>query len=95
MVCEACGSPLHASRWSADESMKSCPSCSRVNGRFHVFHPYPGAFGETLKRSSYLHPDGPQSHCAACRGAREPPAGIPCEDVGPLLGSRQAHLRLG
>lgn len=59
---------------------KSCPNCSRLNGEYHVFYPYPESFGTTKKRSSTLHPEGPQSYCERCRGGNPPCNGILCCD---------------
>jgi hypothetical protein len=66
MTCKNCGKPLNETQYHDD--LKSCPNCSVNNGQEHVFYPYPEAYGTTPLRATSKHPDGPQSHCTACRG---------------------------
>jgi len=81
MNCTNCGKPLNKSQWNDEKTMKSCPACSQTHGTLHVFHDYPAAFGTTDKRASDEHPEGPQSHCTACRQGEKPPAGALCSTV--------------
>ena len=67
MKCDVCNRELNLTQWSADESLKSCPGCSKSNGAQHVFFKYPEKFGTTSARSTPLHPEGPQSYCSDCR----------------------------
>ena len=71
MNCSHCNRPLNEGQF--HEDLKSCPNCSTKNGHEHVFYQYPEAFGTTPKRASSRRPDGPQSHCVACRGAKDIP----------------------
>jgi phage FluMu protein Com len=81
MNCEHCGKPLNQSQYNATESLKSCPSCSTIDGHQHVYYEYPEQFGTTELRSTAPHPEGPQSHCNACRAqSPEAPDQIICED---------------
>jgi uncharacterized Zn finger protein len=66
MTCENCRQALSVGQWSSVEDWKSCPRCSQEDGVQHVFHAFPADYGQTTKRSSALHPDGPQSHCNEC-----------------------------
>jgi hypothetical protein len=68
VICQHCGKPLEKSQYKKDNKYKSCPKCSRDNGKEHVFYEYPKKFGTTPTRSSRNSPEGAQSHCAACRG---------------------------
>lgn len=68
MICKKCGLPLNISQYKENESYKSCPNCSKINGEEHVYFPYPDYFGTTPLRSSSSHHEGPQSHCQRCRG---------------------------
>lgn len=79
--CKKCGKPLSKSIYSKDGALKSCPSCSQSNGKYHVFHEYPDAYGTTPLRKSGPHSDGPQSHCTVCRSNKGPAPGIECKDV--------------
>lgn len=72
MDCHVCKHPLKESRWNADESLKSCPRCSQAHGSQHVYYANPDKFGTTPARASASHPDGVQSHCAACRAQHAP-----------------------
>lgn len=63
MICRKCGRPLNESQYSRDGKYKSCPRCSVMNGKEHVYFQYPREFGTTVKRESANHPDGPQSYC--------------------------------
>lgn len=67
MLCENCGEPLNESQYSKNREYKSCPRCSVLNGKEHVYFPYPSEFGTTVKRESARHPDGPQSYCTSHR----------------------------
>ncbi len=69
MDCNHCLKPLNEAQY--HNNLKSCPNCSSNNGSEHVFYPYPEAFGNTPKRATSIHLDGPQSHCTACRGGKE------------------------
>ena len=68
MKCKVCGKPLNVAQWSNDEQYKSCPKCSTEKGIEHVYYKYPDNFGNTEKRASTNHPDGPQSYCVPHRG---------------------------
>lgn len=81
MKCEHCGERLNRSVYSPDNRLKSCPRCSKTNGKYHVFHPYPGDFGVTEKRSSGNSPEGAQSYCTTCRGDNTPRTGKLCINV--------------
>ena len=83
-ICKYCGKPLNQSQYNEDESYKSCPRCSKIDGEEHIYFPYPGCFGDTPKRSSDKHPDGPQSYCYVHRGNPHrsiPSDGIPCHNI--------------
>ena len=69
MNCYSCGKPLNQAQF--HNQLKSCPRCSVKNTNEHIFYSYPQAFGNTPRRASSNHPDGPQSHCYACRGGQE------------------------
>ena len=69
MNCTHCNEPLNVGQFHG--VLKSCPNCSTQNGQEHVFYQYPEAFGSTPKRASSIRPDGPQSHCVACRGGKD------------------------
>lgn len=73
MNCNVCNSKLNASRWSTDGDWKACPNCSNIEGKRHVYYPFPDRFGETPARASASNPNGPQSYCVECR-ADHPPA---------------------
>ena len=82
--CKHCGKPLNQSQYSSNKAYKSCPRCSEINGEEHIFFLYPKSFGDTTKRSSDNHPDGPQSWCYAHRcnkNAPIMPGGIRCSDI--------------
>ena len=85
MACNHCGKGLNRSQYDGSRTWKSCPSCSTADATEHVFHPYPDAYGTTEKRSTPETPDGPQSHCTACRskaeGAQPAAASRRCSDV--------------
>lgn len=82
MNCQACRTPLNQSVYNADKTKKSCPSCSKANGQFHVFHNFPSAFGTTEKRISNNDPIGAQSYCTICRGSNGPNTlGITCNNI--------------
>lgn len=72
MNCIKCNISLNESQFNSDRTLKSCPRCSSINGREHVFHRYPNAFVTTDKRESSKNPDGPQSYCVSCRGGHSP-----------------------
>lgn len=83
-VCEVCDLRLRDAQHSADETWKSCPSCSRADGRHHVFYRTPDAFGTTPRRQSATNPIGVQSYCIACRQDVARTAGEPrklCNEV--------------
>ncbi|WP_042439269.1 hypothetical protein [Clostridium amazonitimonense] len=69
-VCKKCNRPLNESQYRTSEGYeyKSCPKCSSNNGKEHVYYEFPEGFGETVKRASSSHPNGPQSYCVPCRG---------------------------
>ncbi|MFQ6370452.1 hypothetical protein [Shewanella sp. YIC-542] len=72
MMCVCCGEKLnvgmiHKVDPQTGQRFKSCPHCSAANGKEHVFHPYPGAFGKTPARQSARNPEGYQSYCYDCR----------------------------
>ncbi len=69
MNCKHCNRPLNEAQYHND--LKSCPNCSTQNGEEHVFYKYPEAFGTTPLRATSVRPDGPQSHCTACRGGKD------------------------
>lgn len=52
MNCINCGLPLHRSQYAMNRKYKSCPRCSVLNGREHVFFEYPLEFGQSVKRVS-------------------------------------------
>lgn len=70
-ICSVCGMPLNISQWRKNRQYKSCPRCSVINGKEHVYYKYPDNFGITKKRASSTNPDGPQSYCVPCRGDEE------------------------
>ena len=83
-ICNHCGKPLNIAQYNQDETLKSCPRCSILDGEEHIFLPYPNYFGDTLKRSSGIHPEGPQSYCYNHRGNPDrniPSAGIRCSEI--------------
>lgn len=69
-LCKNCNRPLNESQYKkiGETTYKSCPRCSSNNGEEHVYYEYPSGFGETEKRASSAHPNGPQSYCVPCRG---------------------------
>lgn len=69
-ICRVCGRPLNEAQYKLNEQYKSCPRCSTRNGAEHVYYENPLYFGETGKRSTSIHPNGPQSYCVACRSKR-------------------------
>ena len=69
MNCNRCNRPLNEAQY--HENLKSGPNCSVNNAHEHVFYSYPDAFGTTPLRATSVHPDGPQSHCTACRGGKD------------------------
>jgi hypothetical protein len=71
-VCAHCTKTLTSNRYSADKQLKSCPSCSKHDGKGHVFYPYPAAFTEGDKTATGGTLVGPPSHCTACRSSRPP-----------------------
>lgn len=81
MKCEHCSEPLNRSVYNKGNTLKSCPRCSKANGQYHVFHPYPGDFGTTEKRASSNSPEGAQSYCVTCRGDGVPKQGKLCINV--------------
>lgn len=68
MKCQNCDKSLKISQYKHNDTWKSCPKCSQMNGQVHVFYRYPDKFGTTPQRSSPAHPEGAQSYCACCRG---------------------------
>lgn len=46
-ACTNCSKPLRDSQYSTDGDLKSCPNCSRSDGKVHVYYPTPDAFGTT------------------------------------------------
>ena len=81
--CTHCARVLNRARYNKGETMKSCPKCSDDNGKEHVFHSYPAAFGTTPARATARHDEGPQSWCEDCRFERTPPPGTLCNVVKP------------
>jgi len=76
--CTNCGKSLRRSQWKG-KRLKSCPRCSLENGKQHVFHTFPGAFGQSEKRANTK--EMAQSHCSAHRGNQEPEKGRRCSAV--------------
>lgn len=66
--CQHCGKPLNESQYRNNKQYKSCPKCSRDNGKEHVYYEYPSSFGTTPLRASSSSPEGAQSYCVPCRG---------------------------
>ena len=83
MKCQHCQDVLNKAQFRSNREMKSCPNCSKSNGEYHVYYPYPEAFGTTEKRVTANNPDGPQSYCTDCRGGQEPHSYAPtlCCDI--------------
>ncbi|MDD3223203.1 MAG: hypothetical protein PHX70_00575 [Clostridium sp.] len=82
-LCKVCHKPLNQSQYSIDGKFKSCPKCSIINGKEHVYYAYPEDFGTTQKRASSNRPDGPQSHCKSCRFEKNDyPKPILCSEIG-------------
>ncbi|MCH1923369.1 hypothetical protein L9G74_03360 [Shewanella sp. C32] len=85
MICKICGKPLKQAQWKNNNTLKSCPHCSLENGEQHVYYAYPDRFGETPKRATPKHPEGPQSHCTECRPKHPAPSphegAIYCEEL--------------
>jgi len=80
--CQHCHQPLNVSQYNARRTVKSCPNCSTINGKHHVYYAYPDEFGTTALRATASTPDGAQSYCTACRGGQTPTAtSIPCRMV--------------
>ncbi len=82
--CQHCGKPLNKAQYSDGKTYKSCPRCSEINGKEHIFFTYPNSFGDTAKRRSDNHPEGPQSWCYSHRfnkNAPITPGGIPCSEM--------------
>lgn len=77
--CSVCGKPLNEAQYSKDKKYKSCPRCSVLNGKEHVYFLYPDNFGITPKRSTAKHPEGPQSYCGKHRGKSN--AETPCGEI--------------
>ena len=75
MNCTHCRKPLRLSQWREQTRWKSCPHCSQADSEQHVYYPYPECYGTTPLRSTPEHPEGPQSHCQACRQKASPPVG--------------------
>jgi len=71
MKCKSCAVELNLSQWNESESLKSCPNCSSHHGLEHVYFKYPNEFGNTPRRSTPKHPEGPQSYCSECRADPE------------------------
>jgi phage FluMu protein Com len=70
--CKHCGETLKEAQFNKNNTLKSCPNCSKLNGEEHVYYSNPNSFGITDERSSSKHPEGPQSHCNACRSKNVP-----------------------
>ena len=84
MICRVCGKPLNKSQYSQGENYKSCPRCSEINGEEHVFFRYPEDFGQSDKRETLNHPDGPQSYCYVHRPNPDrviPRGGLLCSEI--------------
>lgn len=84
MNCKICGKPLNESQYAEDKRYKSCPRCSAINGKEHVFLEYPESFGTTDKRKTLSNPDGPQSYCRIHRSNFDgviPEGGILCSEL--------------
>lgn len=85
MNCKYCGKPLKNAQYSTDGTLKSCPRCSVLDGEEHIFFQYPKSYGDTQKRSTAAHPDGPQSYCVSHRSNPNNPisvGGIRCSELG-------------
>jgi hypothetical protein len=82
--CQSCGDRLRTSKDSPRGLFKTCPNCSGLNGREHMFRKWPEAFGTTEKRIREEDPDGSQSWCEHCRFRRDGAADglVPCSTVG-------------
>ena len=84
MNCIICGKPLNESQYVRNDEYKSCPRCSTLNGEEHVFFAYPESFGQSNKRETGNHPDGPQSYCYVHRQDLDkdiPTGGILCSQL--------------
>lgn len=79
--CSACRRPLRTSVFALERTLKSCPECSGRNGREHVYHPYPDAFGLSEARAEGGAEDGAQSWCQDCRGGARGGAGRYCSSI--------------
>lgn len=80
--CEHCGGKLRDNRASERGGFRSCPQCSGLNGKFHVFRRFPEEFGQTQARRTARDPAGGQSWCKWCRHVeylREPDRFAPLE----------------
>ncbi len=83
--CKYCGKPLHISQYAQSGTLKSCPRCSVIDGEEHIFFSYPEYFGNTPKRSTTNHLEGPQSYCVPHRSnPNKPitPGGKRCSEIG-------------
>jgi transposase len=80
-LCMPCRKQLHLVQRAKAQTLKSCPHCSTKNGRQHVYHDYPEAYGETGKRVTAANPKGSQSWCTRCRARRGPWSGPLCKAV--------------
>ncbi len=80
-LCKKCIRPLNEAQYSTDGKYKSCPKCSKVNGKEHVFYPC-DHFGYTDHRVTSNNPDGIQSWCPPCRGrGKSIGPGILCSNI--------------
>ena len=70
--CAHCNKLLNRSVYSPDNTWKSCPRCSSLEGAEHVFYEYPDGYGTSDARISDDAPDGAQSYCKTCRVGQEP-----------------------
>lgn len=78
MACSNCSEELGDSIVTSDGQFKSCPECSRVEGR-HAFYATPGDFG-VRNNGGYTMV---QSWCRKCRpskGAQVPSPAFLCGD---------------
>lgn len=66
-LCQCCNQPLKRSQYKKGKQYKSCPGCSKQNGKEHVYYEFPKQFGFTPLRVSRKDPLGAQSYCNDCR----------------------------
>ncbi len=67
-ICKHCKKALNHSQFRNERKLKSCPKCSKADGKEHIYYPFPSTFGTTPLRATPSIPDGAQSYCVSCRG---------------------------